>query len=496
MTSPLASVTIDRALRDANLLGAALGPADTWLTWLAILRASFGLPLDAEQSAIFGAVAGGRAPPTSRVRELWAIIGRRSGKSRIAAALADFVAAFGDHAGKLAAGEVGTILVLAASRVQAQAVFGYIVAFLESSAILSQLVKSVSVDEIILHGNIAISVHSNNYRTVRGRTLLACIFDEVGFWRDETTSLPDVETYRAVLPALATTRGMLVGISSPYAQRGLLYSKHRDCFGQNDPDVLVVQAGTQVFNPTIDVGVIEQAHRDDPESASAEWDAQFRSDLSTFIDRAAIVRCVETNVRERPYDRAQRYTAFCDPSGGRHDSMTLGIAHREGERVVLDCLREVHPPFSPDDVVAEFVSVLSTYRVTTVTGDRYGGSWVSDAFRRNGVRYVASERTRSEIYLDALPMMMAGTAVLLDSPRLIGQISQLERRTSRMGKDGIDHMRGTSDDLCNAGLGALVHVSTARRVEDPWAVPPRVILGYESTKIRRLAARRSATRMQ
>ena len=463
MTAPLNSISIDEALADQNLLGAALGPADTWATWLTILRAAFGLPLDAEALATFDTVAGGRKAPEKRVRELWAILGRRSGKSRIAAAVADFIAAFSDHRHSLAPGEVGTILVLAASKVQAQAVFGYIRAFFQASPILSQLVEGESADELRLAGNIAVAVHTNNYKTVRGRTLLACIFDEVGFWRDETTSLPDIETYRAVLPALATTGGMLIGISSPYAQRGLLYQKHRDCFGKDDPDVLVIQAGTRVFNPTIDETIIEQAHRDDPEAAAAEWDAHFRGDLSTFIDRGIVERSVEPGVRERPFERQYRYVAFCDPSGGAHDSMTLGIAHREGERAVLDCLREVRPPFAPDDVVSEFVRVMARYGIASVTGDRYAGNWVSDAFRKAGVRYVAAERNRSEIYLDALPGLMGGLVLLLDDNRLVGQISQLERRTTRTGRDSVDHMRGASDDLANAALGAIVHVPSSRR---------------------------------
>lgn len=464
----LASITIDEALTDPKLLGAALGPADTWGTWLTILRAAFGLPLDAEQENIFTRVAGGRKAPQKRVRELWAIIGRRSGKSRIAAAVADFIAAFQDAGGKLAPGEVGTILVLAASKVQAQAVFGYIHAFFEASPILRSLIRTVTADEIRLAGNIAIAVHTNNYRTVRGRTLLACIFDEVGFWRDETTTLPDVETYRAVIPALATTGGMLIGISSPYAQRGLLFTKHRDHFGQDDPDVLVVQAGTMVFNPTIDPTVIAQAHRDDPESAAAEWEAQFRGDLSTFVDRAVVEACVEPGVKERPYDRRFTYTAFCDPSGGAHDSMTLGVGHREGERAVLDAVREVRPPFSPADVVSEFARVLRDYRISTVRGDRYAGEWVAEAFRKHGIRYLPSERNRSEIYLDGLPGLMGGTVVLLDLPRLVGQVSQLERRTSRGGRDSIDHMRGAADDLANAAIGALVHVTAkAERRKQP-----------------------------
>ena len=31
------------------------------------------------------------------------------------------------------------------------------------------------------------------------------------------------------------------------------------------------------------------------------------------------------------------YVAFVDPSGGQRDSMTLAIAHRDGDRAVLDC---------------------------------------------------------------------------------------------------------------------------------------------------------------
>lgn len=120
-----------------------------------------------------------------------------------------------------------------------------------------------------------------------------------------------------------------------------------------------------------------------------------------------------------------------------------------------------------------------------MTGDRYAGAWVSDSFRQHGVRYVASERSRSEIYLDALPLLMAGMASLLDSQRLVSQISQLERRTSRMGRDSIDHMRGASDDLANAALGALVHLPA--RQSSPagsFAALPKVILGHEAAKRR------------
>lgn len=486
MNAPVRPVTIDQALRDKLLLGAALGPADTWETWLSVLRAAFALPLSDQDVTTFESVAGGRPAPVNAVRELWCVVGRRSGKSRIAAALAAYLAAFNRH-GNLAPGEVGTILVLAASKTQALAVFRYVVAFFEESPILRKLIRNVTADEIQLDGNIAISVHTNSYRTVRGRTLIAAIFDECAFWRDEASTQPDVETYRAVIPALATTGGMLIAISSPYAQRGLLFSKHQRSFGVSDGETLVVQAGTRVFNPSLDTSIIDKALEEDPESASAEWEANFRGDLSTYIDRAVVERCVEAGVTERPYERKFRYTAFCDPSGGVNDPMTLGISHREGDAAVLDAIREVKPPFAPADVVAEFAAVLKAYRITTVFGDRYAAQWVSDAFKANGIRYSPAEKTRSEIYLEALPQLMGNTFVLLDNTRLVGQISLLERRTTRTGRDSVDHMPGAKDDVANAALGALVHLNTARpsREGPRTRSTPTVNLGYESMKRRR-----------
>ena len=46
-----------------------------------------------------------------------------------------------------------------------------------------------------------------------------------------------------VLPALLTTNGMLIGISTPYRRMGLLHTKHRDHYGVSDDDVLVRAPG-------------------------------------------------------------------------------------------------------------------------------------------------------------------------------------------------------------------------------------------------------------
>jgi hypothetical protein len=448
-------IDIDDAARSPALLGAALGDPKTWETWLAVLKGAFGLKLSGEETITFASVAGARKAPEKRVRELWAVIGRRSGKSRIAALVATYLAVFADKT-KLSPGEIGSVLILAASKAQANAVFSYVRAFFEESAVLRQLISEITADEIRLKGNVVLSVHTANFRTIRGRTLLACVFDEVGYWRDEQSTQPDIETYRAVLPALATTAGMLIAISSPYAQRGLLYTKHQQCYGKDDAETLVVQAPTTTFNATIGHGVIDAASESDPEAARAEWFAEFRGDLSTFVERSVIERCVEQGCVERSFQYRYKYFAHIDPSGGQNDSMTVAIAHREGDRVLLDLIREWKAPFSPDDVTDEMVKIIQGYRITAASGDAYAAQWVQNAFRQRGIAYTHCEHNRSELYLQVLPLLTSAKAVLLDHPRMIGQIAQLERRTGKSGRDAIDHMRGAHDDLAVAAAGALV----------------------------------------
>ena len=41
-----AAIPLSDALTDANLLGAALGPPESWATWISVLKASFGEKLD------------------------------------------------------------------------------------------------------------------------------------------------------------------------------------------------------------------------------------------------------------------------------------------------------------------------------------------------------------------------------------------------------------------------------------------------------------------
>jgi hypothetical protein len=445
------TVAIDAALLDKKLLGAALGDVSTWALWITTLRAAFGLGLSAEQR--------GRQLPTRRVNELWVVAGRRSGKTRIAAAISVYIAAIVQH--KLVAGEVGYVLLLAASRSQASVAFSYVLGFLQSSPILRQQVVGVTADEVRLKGNIIIGVHAGSYRTIRGRTLLAVVGDETSFWRDIDSAQPDVEIFRACAPALAASKGLWVGISTGYRKLGLLYQKWRDHFGQDSDDVLVVQGASSTFNPSLDFDMIERARATDPEAAESEWGGGFRADISGYLDDATIEAAVNySRPIELPPQPACCYKAFVDASGGRHDHYTLAIAHKDGERIVIDVCRGVAPPFDPQAATEAFAKLLRDYRILSVTGDNFAQEWVQAAWSKCGVRYVRSELPKSQIYLECLPLFTRGLVALPDHKRLLRELRLLERHTHRSGRDTVDHGKNGSDDYSNAVCGVLRDLSS------------------------------------
>jgi hypothetical protein len=134
----------------------------------------------------------------------------------------------------------------------------------------------------------------------------------------------------------------------------------------------------------------------------------------------------------------------------------MGIAHVDEDKAVLDVVRETQPPFSPEATVKEFSGLFKAYGVLTVTGDHYSAEFVREAFSKCGIEYKPSELSRSEIYLELLPLISSGRVDLLDNPRLVRQLSGLERRTARSGKDSVDHAPGGHDDCANSAAGALV----------------------------------------
>ena len=202
----------------------------------------------------------------------------RAGKDSIASLIAAYAAAFTDYRAMLRPGEAASVLCLACDRDQAKIVLKYTKAHFQRCTLLRGLVRRRSsrgpnTEDGWLNGSGALelstgaelTVATRAFRSIRGRSVACCIFDEVAYWRDESSAVPDVEVYNAVKPATATIpNSMIVGISSPYKKSGLLYQKWRDHFGRPDDEILVIHAPTRTLNPLVNEATVARALEVDP----------------------------------------------------------------------------------------------------------------------------------------------------------------------------------------------------------------------------------------
>ena len=448
-------ITLREALNDPALLGHVL-PCDSWLRWRVLLIASMGEALTDSEREIFKQLTGRDHEPNQRVEEFVCIKGRRAGgSSATGKALIPYLAGLCEHP-SLAAGERGILLCIAADQHQADVILDYAEAAFRDSPILAQLIEARTARELRLNNGITVEVRAADFRRLRGLTFIGCIADEVAFWMNEESSNPDAEILNAVRPGLATTGGPLFLISSPYARKGELWRTYKQHYGAGgDAAILVAQGSSRDFNSTLPQSVIDRAYERDPASAAAEYGAEFRRDLEDFASREAVLACVSPAVFERPKEHYKVYCAFCDPSGGSSDSFTLAVGHKDlaTKVMIVDAVREVKPPFSPEAVCAEFATVCKSYGVSKVIGDRYAGEWPKEQFGKFGIRYEQSAKPKSDLYIDLLAAINSRRVALLDNGKLINQLCSLERRVARSGRDLIDHAPGAHDDIANAVAG-------------------------------------------
>ena len=155
-----------------------------------------------------------------------------------------------------------------------------------------------------------------------------------------------------------------------------------------------------------------------------------------------------------PFDASKRYYAFLDPSGGRSDSFTLALSHREAEKIIIDRVEEVRAPFDPSSVVKEFSTLMKQYKIYEASSDRYAGVWPPASFLKEGININTAELSASDLYLEFQPLMAMGRVEMPLNEKLCLQFQMLERRTRTGGKDSVDHPPGLHDDMANSVAGA------------------------------------------
>ena len=254
-----------------------------------------------------------------------------------------FLATFRDYRPFLSPGERATIPLIAADRRQARTLARYLRALLTEVPMLKRMVEGDRAEGFDLTNRITIEVHTASFRAVRGYTLAAALCDEVAFWPQEDSADPRRGDPRRAppRPRLDPRQHAALRLQPARQARRAVAGLSALVHGQDDAPVLVWQADTRTMNPSISERVIAEAYERDPARAAAEYGAQFRNDVESFVSRELVEACGRARL---PGTGAAVGVQLLRPSSTRqrrrqrqHDAGDRASAR--GTALVLDCLR-------------------------------------------------------------------------------------------------------------------------------------------------------------
>lgn len=463
------TIDFDEALETPEFYGNYLNDDGSWFNWKVFGKAAFGLgsKMSAKEFEAFCKFTQRKKRPMTPFELVLCLSGRKSGKTKWVGITGTYTCLFCSHLWRdvVSPGQKVYFPIIAVDMMQARECFNYISGILNSNPIFKRMILNERAWDIELNTGAVIMIRQASFKHIRSPLFCGAILDELAFFKDDTSASPADELIKAIMPGMLPGT-ILWGITSVYSRFGTAYQLCQDFHGTEDEDVLVWKSDTMSMNPTFSRGKIDKALKVDRIHAEAEYLSIFRSDRSQFLLEEKIQNAVIPNRHLLPKVKDQNYVAAVDSSSGRNDSFALAIAHREGERVILDRLEERVPPFRPGDVIKEYTKIMrEEYGIRKVVSDKYAIGFVQEGFEKAGVTFKSSPKTASENYLEFAAILNQEKAELLDNARLVTQLRRLERKPRSSGKDMVDHppFEGEHDDLAAATAMAMVEADSKRK---------------------------------
>lgn len=282
---------IIEAFHSPELFGPVFAKPESWKNWLTFLKVLYGIEMFNDERQLFQECTK-REEPGRGFNEAYAVVGRRGGKSRIASFVAVYEAIFGDWEKYLARGESANIFLIATDRTQAKISLDYCRGMLE---LFPDIVGKELQWEIRLQNRLIISVKTASFVATRGYGVAMVILDELAYFRSENSANPAEEIVNSLIPGLLPG-AKLLGISSPYGRFGYFYQTYKENFGVDDSDILIWQAGTKTMNPSYQESLLKRMFARDRQAYRAEYDAQFREDIETYLGIEDLAKVIEVGV--------------------------------------------------------------------------------------------------------------------------------------------------------------------------------------------------------
>lgn len=422
---------------------AYLGP-DTQISAAqrSVLKAIYGLDMDAEERDAFESITEGRKPRKGGYSQAWIIVGRRSGKTdKILANIAAYESWLFDPS-KLSPGEQAFYPLVAQNVDGASRARGYIegkLLLLESKGwdvfdYGEAQQRAITAKEIRLRNKVTVKCFPCGKASVRGITALGYAGDEVAWWRTEDGAYnADVEVLRALNATVATMgrQAKRVVATSPYAEEGVTWNAWER---RHQSRALVVNCPSWVFNPNLDTAFLESEQLDDPVAYLREYGAQFGKEGGGYFTPTELDRVLDKGrpevLRHRP---GYEYTAAIDVAH-KHDLYSLAIGHREDEVVIFDRIEarkgSKKAPLDDAVIAAEYGGILREYGLDTVQGDQHFDLAVVKEYKQVGVKVnivPQDDRLNYELYKNLKAAIRRGMVSAPDTALIRKDLLSLRR---------------------------------------------------------------------
>lgn len=454
----------------------------------AVLKFFYGLPLDAEDLAIWHALHGGgtyddlyyltgvhdSGVPYIEGREysdITLIIGRRAAKTCIG----DFVLAYetlcGGHKARLALADQDPVF-MQVSQDLGQAMSGmrqYTLYYLKSSPVgrqlLGDLQKSVTQRSIKVDGCGLIKVGPPNIKVGRGDSIACAVLDEIAYWQsDEKSAAPDFEVEKAIEYGMSqfTPYAKRLKLTTPYVEEGLAWKNQqvgtRGRFlkdpQQRDANAykLVLQGPSPLLNnPSITKMFLMEKRAADPEAFDREVGAKFSKSVSGFLPAALVTRALRGPARVAPRDGVY-YIAAMDPAF-KNDAFAFSIGHLEasatGPLFVQDLCTswrgKKDQPLDPALCVRLVADLCKPYGITSVISDQQHLESMQTMGEDNGLLiepFIFTPKVKKAMWRDFVALMQQDKVALVAHEELEAELLALERVLTPSG----ERISGRRDD--------------------------------------------------
>lgn len=293
-------------------------------------------------------------------------------------------------------------------------------------------------------------------KSLRGAGNLVVILDEMAHFTDNGQSSAE-EVYKAITPSKSTfarkdpitkmpvpgpdgmdgiVESRIIAISSPLGRQGQFYKLFQQAMKGGRParGMLAIEAPTWEVNPTIPVSELETEYFKDPVSFFVEYGGEFSDRTRGWIEREVdLLACIHPSHRPITQAPARRPHFVGIDFGFVNDYTAIAIGHQDvldGERVIvldyIDRIRAGEGKFAGkerldfDDAIDWVFDLSKRFYFSEGIFDQFYGKAIEDAVAKKGLRQLKCHKftqpEHSEIYQNFKGMMWDQRLVLFDWP--------------------------------------------------------------------------------